>query len=287
MDVTLARTFLAVVDTGSFVGASEQVYVTQSTVSMRIKSLEEQLGKVLFVRGKSGAALTPAGVQFQKHAQAMVRVWEHARLEIALPEGFDTALTVGGQYSLWDGYLLQWVSHFRAQQPNIAIRAQMGFSEALMHGLVDGTLDLGVMYTPQGRPGFEVEMLFEDQLLLTSSEDIANEEWQRNYVYIDWGPEFRADHSLNFPEVSTPGVYLELGSLSVQYLLTEQACGYIPRRIALPYLESGALKLVPGAPVFSYPAYVVYPTEGDPQLTVAILRGLKDMAPAQAANRFS
>lgn len=74
MDIELARTFLAVVETGSFVGAADRVHVTQSTVSMRIRSLEEQLGKPLFERGKTGASLTPAGVQFQRHALALVRV---------------------------------------------------------------------------------------------------------------------------------------------------------------------------------------------------------------------
>ena len=58
MDITNIRTFLAVVETGSFVSAAERVHVTQSTVSMRIRSLEEQLGVKVFERNKSGASLT-------------------------------------------------------------------------------------------------------------------------------------------------------------------------------------------------------------------------------------
>ncbi|HMB47704.1 MAG TPA: LysR family transcriptional regulator [Afifellaceae bacterium] len=64
MDVTLARTFLAVVETGSFVEAARRVFVTQSTVSMRIKQLEQELGRKLFERSKGGARLTPSGAQF-------------------------------------------------------------------------------------------------------------------------------------------------------------------------------------------------------------------------------
>ena len=70
MDIDLARTFLAVVDSGSFVEAANRVNVTQSTVSARIRSLEELIGKSLFERSKAGAALTPSGYQFQRHAQA-------------------------------------------------------------------------------------------------------------------------------------------------------------------------------------------------------------------------
>ena len=55
MDVTLARTFLTVMDTGSFVLAAERLHVTQSTISSRIKTLEDLLGRSLFDRSKSGA----------------------------------------------------------------------------------------------------------------------------------------------------------------------------------------------------------------------------------------
>jgi len=276
MDVDLARTFLAVVETGSFVEAANRVYVTQSTVSARIKTLEERLGRVLFQRGKSGASLTPTGVQFQKHALAMVRIWEHARLEIALPEGYQSALAIGGQYSLWDGFLLDWVGRMRAAAPDIAIRARVGFSDTLMQAMVAGTLDLAVIYTPQGRPGLEVELLFEDEIILVSSLEQPSPEPDDSYVFIDWGPEFRADHSLNFPRLSTPGTYLELGSLSVQYLLRNNGSGYVPKRIAAPYLESGELKTSPKAPTFSYPAYAVYAADADRDQVQLMLGQLRE-----------
>lgn len=282
MDVDLARTFLAVVDTGSFVEAAKRIYVTQSTVSMRIKALEARLGKTLFERSKAGATMTPAGAQFHKHALAMVRVWEQARLEVSLPDGYRSALTVGAPYSLWDGFLLEWVGRFRAKSPDIAIRTVIGYSDALMQRLVGGTLDLGVMYTPQSRPGFEVEMLFEEELVLISSEPRPPARPGKSYIYIDWGPEFRADHSLNFPEISPPGLYMELGSLSLKYLLENRASGYFPRRLLGPYLESGTLRRVPHAPAFHYPAYVVYPADGDPGLVEPIVRSLRKLASQQA-----
>lgn len=283
MDIDQARTFLAVVETGSFVEAARRVFVTQSTVSMRIKALESQLGKTLFERSKAGASLTPNGAQFQKHALTMVRAWEQARLEVSLPEGYRAALTVGGQYSLCDGFLLNWLAQMHQEVPDIAVRMQIGFSDVLMQRLVDGTIDLGVMYRPQSRPGFEVEMLFEEELVLVSSEARRPGKPGRNYIHIDWGPEFRADHSLSFPDLSTPGTYLELGSLGLKYLLEHQASGYFPRRLVGPHLESGALKLVSEAPAFSYPAYVVYPADADPRILTLVLKHLRKIAIQQAA----
>lgn len=56
MDIALIRTFLEVAATGSFVNASERLYVTQSAVSLRVARLEQDLGKQLFSRSKSGVS---------------------------------------------------------------------------------------------------------------------------------------------------------------------------------------------------------------------------------------
>ena len=78
MDITLLRTFLEVAATGSFVTASERLFVTQSAVSLRIQRLEDSLGRPLFIRSKSGAELTTAGVAFERYAASIIRVWEEA-----------------------------------------------------------------------------------------------------------------------------------------------------------------------------------------------------------------
>jgi DNA-binding transcriptional LysR family regulator len=283
MDIDLARTFLAVVDSGSFVEAAKRVFVTQSTISTRIRTLEQQLGKPLFERSKSGAVLTPAGAQFHKHAVTMVRVWEQARLEVSLPAGYQAALTVGGQYSLWDGFLLDWLARMRARVPEVAIRTLSGISSQLMQRLVEGTLDIGIMYTPQSRPGFELEMLFEEELVMVTSEARRSARPGRSYIYIDWGPEFQVDHSLNFPDIVTPGLYMELGSLGLKYLLQNKASAYLPRRLVKQPLAEGRLKLVTQAPAFHYPVYAVYALAGDARVTELVLRNLRSVARQTAA----
>ena len=286
MDVDLARTFLAIVETGSFVDAARRVFVTQSTVSMRVKTLEERLGKTLFERSKSGASLTPAGMQFHKHAAAMVRIWEQARLEVALPEGYQAALTIGGQYSLWDGFLLDWLARMRTKAPDIAFRTQVGHSTVLMQRLVEGSIDIGIMYRPQARPGFKLALLFEEELVMVSSELRAPRRPGRNYIYIDWGPEFQADHSLNFSDLATPGLYMELGSLGLNYLLENKATGYFPMRLVAPLIEAGKLRPVEGAPTFRYPAYVVYPEEADAGVVGLALKTMRKIAAQHDADRL-
>jgi DNA-binding transcriptional LysR family regulator len=88
MDIEYARTFLAVVAAGNFVGAAARLHITQSTVSSRIQTLEDQMGVARFRRGRGGAQMTAAGRRFLRHAKALVRTLEQARHEVSLPSGF-------------------------------------------------------------------------------------------------------------------------------------------------------------------------------------------------------
>src|SRR6478609_4648622 len=95
MDLTLAETFLRIVQTRSFLRAAEQLHVTPTAVSARVRMLEEMLGRSLFIRNKAGAALTVAGEQFLPHATSLMQVWERARHQVAVPAGRRAVLTVG------------------------------------------------------------------------------------------------------------------------------------------------------------------------------------------------
>jgi DNA-binding transcriptional LysR family regulator len=277
MDVNLARTFLAVVETGSFVEAANRVHVTQSTISSRIKTLEDLIGQTLFERSKAGASLTRAGLQFQKHALAFVRVWEHARLEVGLAEQHRDHFAIGAQFSLWDGFLLSWAASMRKQVPDIAITASLGFSSSLMEQLIEGTLDLGVMYRPAQRPGLMVEHLFDEELVMVTSGDMDNQSPFDNYVFVNWGPEFQADHANSLPDLAHPGLLLDLGTLGMNYLLEHDATGYFPERVARPFIDIGRLKLVKRVPRFVYPAFAVFPEEKDNDAFAPFLDGLRQL----------
>jgi DNA-binding transcriptional LysR family regulator len=282
LDTELARTFLTVVAAGNFISAAERLHVTQSTVSARIHSLEEQLGCVLFIRNKAGTTLTPAGLQFQKHASTLVRTVEQARHDVGVPRGFRAALTVGGRFGLWEQLLLRWLPLMRERAPDVSVRAEIGMEADLMQGLVEGRLDIGVMYTPQSRPGLTVEPLLEERLVLVSTDPAGRSEPGLGYVYIDWGSEFYAKHSASFPDYIGPAVTASIGWLGLQHILENGGSGYFPMRLVRPYFKNGRLVGVPGAPEFSLPAYVVYPAEGDPELLEKALNGIRRVAAAHS-----
>lgn len=263
MDTELARTFLTVVASGSFVSAAERLHVSQSTVSARIQTLEEQLGCSLFVRNKAGTTLTVAGRQFQRHASTLVRTIEQARHDIGLPEGFRGTLVIGGRIGLWEEFLLQWLPLMRQGSPDISIRAESGLEPEIMQGLIEGRIDIGVMYTPQSRPGLQVEQLLQERLVMVSTEPDSSPEPRAGYVYIDWGPEFYTRHSACFPNFGGPALAANVGWLGLQHILKNGGSGYFAARIVAPYIAAGQLHVMAHAPEFFMPAYVVFPTEHD------------------------
>jgi DNA-binding transcriptional LysR family regulator len=100
-------------------------------------------------------------------------------------------------------------------------------------------------------------------------------------VYVDWGPEFAAHHNLAFPERANPATYVGLGPLGLQLVLKDGGSGYFRLHAVEPYLRSGRLALVRGAPEFLYPAYAVYSENADdPKVVEPALAGLRAVAAA-------
>jgi len=283
MDIELARTFLAVVETGSFLDAADKVHVTQSTVSMRIRTLEEQLGHPVFERSKTGAKLTPAGLHFQRHAITLVRTWAQAKLDAALPAELYASLEIGAVPSLWDGFLIETIPGLQTSLPNLAVKASWANTEDLNQQIEDGTLDLAIMYRPRNAMGLVALQLFEDDFVLVSSDkDKLEDPLGSGYVFVDWGPEFRADHLLSFPDLTSPGLHLMIGTLGLQYLLSTPASGYFPRRIVEPHIERGLLRLVGDAPRFAYAVHAVFNKDQEDSFPGQAARYLQGVSRSQA-----
>ena len=278
MDIEFARTLVTVVEAGSFLGAAERLNVTQSTVSARIKELENQLGRQLLDRGRHGARPTPAGRQFLRHASVLVRVWQQARQELSLPEEVTQILNIGAQVSLWDSLMSEWIGWLRSNRPEIAVRAELASSEILMRQIADGTLDIAVLYTPQSGPGLVVRHILDDRLVLVSDRADHPPEPETDYVFCDWGTEFRAAHAVAFPDVEAPALTVGVGTVGLAHVLDFGGAVYVPERLAQPFMETGQVHVVADAPSFHHPAFVVHPRRDPDDLIHAVAQSITEIA---------
>jgi len=277
MDINQLRTFLAVAANGSFYEAATRLYVTQSTVSSRIQGLEDYLGAKLFVRNRSGATLTPAGSRFMHHAKSIMLTLEQAKHDVGLPSRYRASITIGARIALWEVFLPRWVGEMRRTAPDISIRSEIGFEDDLMRRVIEGTVDVALMYTPQHSPGIHVQHLFDETLvLLTTSPE---KPWpDENYVYVDWGPAFYAQHSSNYPDLERPAQVANIGWLGVQIIISNGGSCFVPLRMAEPLIRSGQLFHMPDSPEFKLPAYMVYSLNSDSIVLDQVLASLRAQA---------
>lgn len=274
MDIEQARTFLQVVAIGNFQGAAEKLHVTQSTVSARIQNLERKLGAKLFARGKQGASLTGAGKRFVRHAQTLVRTADIARQDVGLPEGYSGGLTVSGRIALWENFLPRWVAWMREVAPSISLRLEIGFEQGIMHGLVQNTLDIGLLYTPESRPGLGQERLFDETLILVTTDGMRP--WpDPGYIHVDWGTEFFHQFSVHFPDHPTPALSANIGWIGIRQLLMSGGSAYFPVRMVRTLLAEKRLYRVSNSPYFSVTAFMVYPLSRTDGFLQQALEGLR------------
>ena len=278
MDVQLARTFLEVVAAGSFVAAASRLFVTQSAISLRIQKLEDELGHQLFERSKSGVTLTPHGFQFETYARAMIHIWEEARYQIAVPEGYKSSLSIGSQYSLWPELASVWLEIMETEMPEVSLNAHLGMPDRLTRLMVSGMLDIAVVYTPELRPGLRAEHLMDDQLVLVSGQSDPQEGIDENYIFMDWGSEFITAHSRWFPDFRLSRTTLMIGAAAVSYLIRNKKSAFLPYRVADDYIASSALHLVPNSPRHPFPAYVVWTSGKSEEVLTDALRCLREAA---------
>ncbi len=269
MDITLLKTFLEVAATGSFVSAADRLLVTQSAVSLRIQRLEDTMGKPLFTRSRAGAEMTPAGRLFERYALSMIRTWEEARQQIAIPPGFTRSLSIGAQQSLWPRLGFRLIDGLRLQMPDLNIRAELGMPDRLTRLLVEGVVQLALLYTPQLRPGLKVTRIMEEELVLVAPWPNPTMDLKGRYALVDWGSEFIRAHAAELPELTNPGLTLALAAMSADFILSREFAAYLPARFVKRHIDNGQLHLVPKAPRFHYPIWATWREDIDPAIEAA------------------
>lgn len=264
MDLNLARTFLTVVYGGSFVLAAERLCVSQTTVTARIKNLEEQLGAQLFVRSASGVSLTPAGERFIPHAQQLLATWQDALRTMSAAEQSEP-LRIGAETSLWQPWLQRWLNALRSERPELKLELTVGQSRTLLDQLEGGQLDTLLSHQARYRPLLQVRLLMEEVLI-----QVRHAQQPQPLIQTDWGEAFRQQFELAFPGQQVQ-IGANVGQLALQLLLEQGGTGYFRSQAVAAGLESGQLERVADAPEFSLPVYLLTRQHCDhPQLQAAV-----------------
>ncbi len=260
MDISLLKTFLEVARTRHFGKAADALFVTQSAVSARIKLLETNLGLELFTRQRNDIQLTAAGLRLVRHAETIVKGWERARQEIALDAEGTESIAVGCPFDLWRILLCDWAASLRRRQAQLVLQIEVQPSDILLNRLVNGLLDLALLFEPPQIPDLAIRQVAEISLILVSSHAgrRVEESMQSDYFMVDWGSVFALSHADYFPNIPAPAARLASGTLARDLMLSTGGSAYLAEQMVHQDLQQGKLFRVAHAPVIERTAFAVY-----------------------------
>lgn len=260
MNIVLAKTFLEVVAAGSMSIAADRLNVTHSTVTVRIKNLEENiLRRPVLVRSRSGVQLTADGVRFKEFAESLVRTWQMARRHMSLASGFEGIMSIGIDRTMWGGLMRDWVYRTRQQRPEVAMRVECDSSPNLVQRLFEGWLDVCVIYETLARSGFRAERLFDDPMVVVSTERRGAAYWDPKYISIDYDGGVKHQEAQLWGEFDeTPHLSVSDISMGIEFADMFGGSIVIPKRM----LDSDDLPCqlyeVPDQPQVERTAYILY-----------------------------
>lgn len=259
MDTELLKTFLEVQRTRHFGKAAENLFLTQSAVSFRIRQLEQHLGVTLFSRHRNNIQLTTAGERLLPHAESMMLTLQRARQDVAVPADHQQ-LVIAATATLWDSYLMPAFLSMQQQLPNISWRAESLERESIIRGLSERQLDLAILFDPPNSDDLLVTHLTELQLVpvIHADSPATKEALQANYILMDWGTAFQMKQAGIVHEDTRVTVRTNHAGIALASVLQQRGAAYLPKSMIQGHLDSGRLRQIDTMPVLRRSLSVAY-----------------------------
>lgn len=129
--------------------AAKELYVTQPTVTHCIQKLEEELGCVLFIRGKKGVKLTPEGKVLYKHVSiACEEIWKAENDMNALKEFKKGEILLGASETTLHFFLLPHLKRYKKKYPSIRLKIHNSNTRHMLDAIRNDELDCGILVFP-------------------------------------------------------------------------------------------------------------------------------------------
>ena len=174
MTLTGLRYIVAVARERHFGRAAEKCFVSQPTLSVAIKKLEDELGVMLFERGAAEVTVTPVGRRVVEQAQ---RVLEEAdRIRHIAEQGKDDLagpLRLGAIYTIGPYLMPQLIPLLHKHAPKMPLLIQENFTARLGELLKNGDLDLIVLSLPYAEPGIATQAVYDEPFRVVMPADHA------------------------------------------------------------------------------------------------------------------
>jgi len=159
MNLRFVEAFYWVASLKSISRAAEKLYLTQSAMSSRIATLEEELGILLLDRRDKQFKLTVAGARFLVYAQKLLELQREVKAEMGSSATMAMSMRIGAIESVLHSWLIPWLEKLRSDHPGLELELTVETTPILMDQIQRGTLDLVFAVLPASAEGVRNQAL--------------------------------------------------------------------------------------------------------------------------------
>lgn len=241
-------TFLAVIRSGSLSAAAEQLSLTQTTVSKRIKALEDELGMQLLERGKGlrQVRLTPSGEAFSTLAEQWHLLSREAR--VLGSQGPRLSLTIGAVDSLNVFVLPPLYRALHTEHPSLKMDIQTLHSDEMYDLVERRQLDLAFSLRERSLPNVQAEMFLSSPMVVLSLDHAATRSdvpvhpgtlSAEQEMFVPWGRHFDAWHDRWWDPLTPSRIKLDSVHLILSMMTDASQWSIMPLWLARAAMERG------------------------------------------------
>ena len=176
LDYHKLRIFKAVADLKSFSKAAQMLFLSQPTVTLQIKKIENYLGMTLFRRHKSNLELTEEGKVLYQFASKIIE--DYMNMEENLKNVRKTSvLYIGCSSTIGDYLLPKIITKFMSENPEVSIKIFIGNSKEVEDGVLSKIFNIGLVEDNIISNKLDVSEFYEDEIILIASKNNSISEY--------------------------------------------------------------------------------------------------------------
>ena len=231
--------FLEVTHSLNLSRASERLGISQPSLSLAMKRLEQSVGTTLFIRHKYGVSLTPAGKQLLLHVRQLLQQWENTKSKaLASTHEIQGHYTLGCNSIIANYLVSMFLPALLEQHPRLEVHLRHGLSQKITEQVNNLSIDIGIVINPFKHPELIIRKIGNDETCFWVGEGAREiQNIQSKKAVIICNPDSIQAQSL-LTKIKQMGIIFNrmvtTESMGVVAKLTANGCGIgiLPKRIA-------------------------------------------------------
>ncbi len=247
MNNSQIEAFLTVIRLGSLSKAASTLFVSQSTISQRIKAIETEYDVNLLKRerGVKGISLTPEGERLYKIALKYEELQAEARGIKATRRG--TTITIAAVDSVHNYVMVDKYKRLGEKLPDLRLAIHTHQSHEIYMLLEQRDIDIGLTLQDRDMDNIEVDELFSEKMVLIKDRNsdgrkyiIKNKDLDiSRQILINWGPHYRIWHEKHWGPLSNSFIQIDTPKMMIEYMKDSGHWAIVPISLGLYMQEHG------------------------------------------------